>query len=663
MADFTISSLRGGLDDSSASTSLADDACTVAENVEFVRSMLGERRRGCDNLTDLPSYLTDRAAITWMYWHTPTNDAGDAILFVLAQDLITPFAAQFAYRGASGWVQISSVDTFDSTPPYGYHIRAVSLHGKMFITYTSSADRLHVWEEGDTSFRRVGIAEPAAAPSVANTGAGSYAGTRYIRVRWATLSGSTVLMRSEPTDATTFAPSGAGASARVTRPTLTGIDAEVTHWEIEASLDNANFYRIGRESTVTTTFDDSTAFATGYAAAGVLSEDIGDYTLLESGALLTADEDRLIMGGSAWANPERAARIVWTPAGGVGDGSVGRPGVGNDERTELDTDPFIDLDGDEGGGLTGLSRVVNGHFYAFKYGAIYKFVRTGHRDKPYDAFPVTKSLGALPGSLVEAVDQAGQPAQYFLDPKQGPYRFGPNGLQWCGRDIRTFWRTVNVNATVPCHGIYYPASNQIHWWVATGANNTPNAKIIVHVNEMRLTDEGVRRGWVTVPDGDVIAGAHCSVMAASNVESSSARGIDLVPYIGIAHATDLILKCDTGTTDNGTTYEGRVMSKPYLLSGLLSQHGVRAGTLMAKADAGETVYVRVRRDFGLETKRVSTSIAPSGSEEHVIKPLDDLSMSEARAMQVEFGDLGDGAPANAWELNGFAMKTNRGQGD
>ena len=39
-------SLRGGMNDTDPANNLADDQCTLAQNVEFFYSMLGERRAG-----------------------------------------------------------------------------------------------------------------------------------------------------------------------------------------------------------------------------------------------------------------------------------------------------------------------------------------------------------------------------------------------------------------------------------------------------------------------------------------------------------------------------------------------------------------------------------------------------------------------------------------
>lgn len=644
----SITSLSGGLDDTSAPSDIAPDACTLAENVEFVYSTLGERRGGTTAITGPTSFNT-LDAVVWMYKHTPTNDPTETQLWALAQNLSGSSPSyQLAYRDAAGWHDVSLPDAMDATVPNGHRMSAASLHGKLFLAYNSSVNRLHVWD--GTSVRRCGLAAPGAAPTGSNSGSGTFAQPRYYRVRYTVQSGGTTILRSEPSATLTFSPSGTGSGVVITKPST--ISENETHWELEASTDNANFYVLATTAVGTSTVTDTANFFVGYAAYK-LSEDIGDYTLLPSAKYLSVDEDRLIAAGS-WETASEQSRVVWTPVSGA-------TGVGNDERQELDTDPYIDLDGYDGGELTGLSRATDGYLYATKLSHIYKLVRQGSRTKAYTAYPLTKSVGALPGSLVTAIDQAGNPTLYMLDTKQGPYRYGSEGLQWCGRDIQTLWSTVNVNASVPCHGIYDPKNRQLHYWLALNVSSYPDSKIVLHVNKMRNTEEGARRGWTTVPSGDGIAAAHCSVMFASNVDSSAARSLVNAPFIGkSSHAIHL---CGTGTTDNGTTYRAKVRTKPFWPGNLLNHYQILSGSLLISGEAttGATISVKAIRDFGLETKTVSTSIEPAGSEEYVIKLLDNLSFSELYAVQLEIGDLETSFVPTDWKANALILKMSEGQ--
>jgi hypothetical protein len=660
MSDFTLFSLRGGLNDFDPPTALPSDACTVAENVEFFYSTLGERRLGCTAVS-LPASITadpNMTAVVWMYRHLPTASESGAQLWVLAQNLA---GAQYVltYRDATTWNTVTpSIDTINVAIPNGHRFSAQTLHGKLFFAFDSDQDILHVWD--GTRLRRVGLTTPAA-PTAANSGVGTFAGTRYYRIRYTVMSGATVSYRSEPGAVLTFAPSGTGASAVITKPVSVGENE--THWEIEASTDNANFYRLSQIIVGTTTYTDSVALGTGYSSTGTLSEDVTAYTRIPSGKFLVADEDRLIIGGS-WENTAYGSRVWWTPV-------YGSTGAGNDERVDLTTDPFLDLDGFSGGELTGLSRSVNGYIFAFKWGHIYKIVRKGQRSQAYEAFPLTKAKGALPGSIVEAFDESGNPSLYFLEPKTGPHRIGSNGIEHCGQDVLSTWQTVNLTATVPCHGVFYPDKHQVHWWIATDGASYPNKKIILQINETRSSDEGARRGWTTVPSPNRIAAAHCSTMFSSNIDSLVARNQTLVPFIGKEQWTvsgtvkDLVQRCDTGNTDAHTSgdtvsaYTAKVRSKPFLVSGLLTRHGIQAGTLLAESDttSADQVYVKLIRDFGVDSTTVNTNLAPGTTEEHVIKQLDNLTLSECKALQIEFGDTT--TPTNPWRLNGVALKVRK----
>ena len=540
------------------------------------------------------------------------------------------------YKDTS-WHAATFTDAMNVASGKGYRVQAASIHGKMFLAYDSAVDRLHVRDAGSANVRRCGLATPAAAPTGANEGAGTFTGTRYYRVRYTVQSAGVTLRRSEPSAVLTFAPSGTGAGVRVTKPAT--ISESETHWELEASLDNANFYVLATTVVGTTTYDDETAYSTGYSD-GELSADSGDYTVPPSCKYLVADDDRLLMGGS-WEDATLSARVTWTPV-------YNDPGEGNDERIPISTDNFLDLDTYEGGELTGLSRTVNGYIYAFKRSAIYQMVRTGIRSQAYQAFCMTKQIGALPGSIIEGLDQNGNPCLYFVDQNLGPHRIGVNGIQACGRDILTTWRTLNVDATVPVLSVFYPYTRQAHWWLATGAGTVPDLKAMLQTDLSRQTEhDGIRRGWTT-HTGDITA-ATAVCMFADNIESGAARSYALVPLIGNADGD--ILLCDTGTDDNGTAYSARIVTAPTMAAGILNRFGIRAGALVAEAATGVSLSVKAIRDFGAETVTSSATLTASGSETDVIVALDTLNVSNCRALQIEFVDKD--TPTGTWNLERF----------
>lgn len=252
-ADIPITSLRGGLNATDPPQEIGTDECTQAENVEFFSSSLGERRKGCVPVSLTSSGLTVESNIAHISQWFPTNVITSPEVIAVAS---TPGVSASAARRDTGgtWHVLTPNDAINTSAPDVFGISTQSLDANNFISYHSGVDRLHLIDTTAT-FRRAGLAQPAA-PTVATTGSGGYKGTRYFRVRYIIQSGSVIVVRSEPSLATTFTPPGTGLSARITKPA--SISENETHWEVEASEDNANFYRIATVVVGTTTYDDST---------------------------------------------------------------------------------------------------------------------------------------------------------------------------------------------------------------------------------------------------------------------------------------------------------------------------------------------------------------------------------------------------------------------
>jgi hypothetical protein len=634
------------MNNSDPPSAIPKDQCVLAQNVTFERSLLGERRRGCEGIDLTGSPFTNCERIVWVHRHVPSTTLSDAQLWVLGIDDTGP-AAVLAYK-TTVWNTVTMADALTIDGVSEYQIEGVSLHGKLFIAYNSTVDILHVWD--GTSLRRTGLPQPAAAPTGANDGGvGTFIGTRYYRVREAIQAAGTTTIRSEPSATLTFAPNGNDTGIVVTKPALS---ASATHWELEASLDDANFYRIATTAVATATVTDTTAFATGYEAY-TLSEDVGDYTRLWSARYLATDDDRLILAGS-FEDANLSGRVGWTPVGKA-------TGIANDERMELDTDPFVDLDTKNGGGLTVLTAAIQGYLYAFKWGHVYQGVRSGLRSAAYKFYQLTDERGAVPGSAVNAVDQNGAAVLYVLDPAVGPTRIGSRGgLQGCGADLLTTWRdSVNTAATkVIARGVYDSITRQVQWCVATSGSNVPNYGLVLQTNEMQDTaDTGARRGWAIWTGPRTQALTMC--LFSDNIDAGIARNNSLRPFIGVEGGSK-ILRCDVGDDDDGTEYIARIVSAP-LAGSILHQTEVKAGALLAKAVTGASIDVILSRDFGLETKTVSAvAFDATGSETQVVKDLDSLTISEFHTLQVEFVDVA--TPGARWELNEFAMRAEPGQG-
>lgn len=624
--DFTISDLSGGYNDSDPPTSLQANQCVTAENVDFFKAPCGARRLGCVPIA-VSANMQAAEIIPLIYKHIPASAASNVQLWGV---WATPGVSIGLSYKTTAWADVTLPNIPTNTGVYPYQFAMQSLHGKLFIAYRSNVNRLHVFD--GTDLRMTGLTEVSMAPVAGDTGSGTYASARYFRTRETAQVSSVTILRSEPSPTLTFTPSGSGSGANISKPTTENSNA--THWELEASVNNADFYRIATSLISVGSVIDSVAFGTGYATTGTLSEDIGDYTVIPSGRYLLADEDRLLIGGSF--EDETAASVVrWTPVNAA-------PGVGNDERIPIDTDNALDLDGSEGGGLTALVGPIFGAIFAFKQGRIYKLTRTGAASAAYTATIISRTRGAVSGSAIEAVDEAGRPALYFLDPKVGPVRFGDGGfpnyqvMLNAGQDILTTWDSVNLDATtVVSRAVFYPEKQQIHWFLATGNSDTPTLRITLQIDSTRTDKTGVKLGWAK--HTGVTAQALSTCLYPTNIEDSGPRSIAEKPLISVGNQ---ILMLDTGNDDNGADYIPLIVSKPYLLAGTINnKFGIRAGSVIGAADNEAIVKIILIRDFGVEQSPiVNLSMAPEGLEDPVIKIADSLRISESRVIQVQLTD-------------------------
>lgn len=638
-AELYIQNLRGGLNDFDNPNALGEDQCTVVENIDFTRSTLGGRRLGTDVIDMTSSTLS--GAIVFLFRHhlvpnPGTNPAGDAELWAVSTTNFTTFVIN-RKTFAGGWQAVTPTDNITVWNT----IRGLTFHGKLFLAYASATDRLHVWD--GTSLRRTGLLI-AGAPTVANTGAGSYpAVLRFYRVRFTRQVSGVTVSRGEPGASASFTPSGTGTAARVTKPA--SISEGETHWELEASTDDVLFYRIATTVVGTTTFDDTNLVAT--YPNFPLSEDVGDYTNIPAGKYLAADEDRLIIAGS-WQFPALQARVTWTPV-------FGDPGSANDERIPIDTNNYLDLDAQEGGEISDMtSSPLNGYLYVFKRKAIYKLIRTGSRIQAYDAINVTKSLGALGGSVIEGQDEYGSPCVYFIDPERGPHRIGSRGIEACGYDIQGSVKLFSSNTLEAYRiiGLWNPNTRQAMWWVALEPATETSHVLVATTREFQMTQQGARRGWAHYTS-DYASNTLSACLFTEDIDAGIGYGLKVVPFIGKG-AGAAIHRTGTTNQDNGVNFKARLITKPFTLGGLLTKFGVMAANLMAKAQAGVTVFVKMTRNYGEETKSFSTLLTAVGSETRVIRPLSEVNIANTSTLQVEIGD--DVAANVDWELDAIALK-------
>jgi hypothetical protein len=647
-----ISSLRGGYNDTDPPISLEDDQTTIAENVEYVVSTLGERRRGGDAISLTGSGLASCDRIVWLHRHLPSTNPADAQLWGMG---ITGSTAVLAYKDTT-WHTVTMPDAPTVDGASEYQVRGITLHNKLTIAYNSAVDRLHTFDTrtSTTSLRRVGMAALSTAPTAVDTAvAGSYATVRYFRTRETVQVSGTTILRSEPSESLTFTPNGSFTGAVVTKPATVNSDPAATHWELEESLDDSNFYVVATTAIGTATATDTTA--AGSIATFELSEDIGDYIPPHSGKFLIADEDRLIVFG-AWEDAELSSSMSWTPV-------FNATGVGNDERIPLDPVSVINLDGYEGGQITDVSHPVAGEIWVFKQEHTYKVTRTGIRIRAYDSGggAVSKDVGAISGSVVTGTDEAGNAALYFHDPGFGPYRTTRGGLQRCGRDIWNTFQTINLDASkVVARSLFYPTTGQVFWNIATDTANVPDFGLTLHTNEQRLTQGGeARRGWTTRTGAS--CGALTMCLFADNIDDGVARSQVLVPFIGV-EGGGLIWRMDTGDDDNGTEFSAQIRTKPYAIGDLQTEVELKSATLVAKAQADATLLVSAVPNYDEDSVKVAgeLDLSPEASEAQVTRFMDDLSIAECTTVQIDFADTA--TPGERWELARFAMTVTSGLG-
>jgi hypothetical protein len=625
-----------GRDGSTPPFALPPEKCVEALNVDFFESSLARKRGGASSIS-LTGGTAQTGQISALFSHVPSDNQSNREMWSV-DDQATPRFKRLV--GGTSWADVTVGDAVSSKP---WDMDAVSFDGKLFLFYDSTVNRLHCWDPADAKVRRVGLKKPAAA-TVANTGAGTYAAViRYYKVRYTVQVSSITVRESELSDVVSFTPSGSGTHARITKPA--SISEDETHWEVYGSADNSNFFLLATTVVGTTTYDDS---ATPSTYSGTVAPDINSRVPPPSSKFGVADVSVLVMAG-AW---ETAAgdsmvpkdnRFWWTV-------SLGSTDTGDSERISNTSDVKNYADVDEP--ITGLGGTINSAIYIFSYGGLWKAINTGIPESLYVVFRVAGGLGCIRHqTIVLAEDEDGDACIYWLS-NVGPVRLGKDGQQRCHEDIDDIWRTVNLSATtVVAHGVPYPSLHQIWWWVATGASNEPDTKIVFDTRLGRVieVEKSVRRGWAK-HDG-LSAAARCSCLMSNTLGATMSR--DLKPHIGRSTGT-AIWKCDTGTDDAGTAFQAYIKSKPYTPWGLGRLGGmVDEAVLIAKSGTDVTIQLTIDRDMGAETLPFTCLLTPVGSETRVFRQFEGSRVAEANSIQFTLGD--SAAVSNAWNLDALIV--------
>ncbi len=647
-----IDDLTGGLNDTNAPHDLADHQCQVAQNVEWITTRFGQRRQGGADGIHATEPWTSGFSLIALMRHTPTADEGAAELFAV-DNQATPVMARMA--GSNQFVAVTVADAWAAAGRQ--YINGVSLNGKFFIAGDTAVDRIHVVESG--VMRRAGLATPAA-PTVANTGAGTYAATvRYYKVQWINTT-VTPFVFSELSPAVSFTPSGTGTHARITRPSTPG-ESE-TQWRLYGSPDGVNYYVIGGVVTGTTTIDDNTApsaYPDVFPTFAGVPTDADYFTPPISPKYLLADDDRLILL-SSWETPSMASAVMWTPVLGTTPAAYV---VADDER--VPSTNRLDLDRQNGGGITG-GALMGRSLWVFKASQIHELARTSNVDQPFQPVWSTKALGALTHkSIVQGEDDHGQECLYFLS-QRGPYRIGPGGLEYLGRDIEGTWNTVQQAPSTPAFGVWHQQKRQVLWWVTTGAASSPNKVLVFHVRHGRRAENGdVRGGWAVFTEG--YADALSAAMFANTLGAT--MSLDLKPYVGQKWTSGLpdgpCIKYDAAgvVTDRGglaTTYIARVKTKAFAPNGQGGRGAVQHLYVLG-TPANRALGVDVVRDFGDETRSGTATLPSSAAASRVlVKVEDDACAQDAMYVEIIVDDDVTPASSAAWTVDSVGLRVHAG---
>lgn len=634
-----INDFRGGRNQADAPVMLRDNQVTEMRNGDTYRTPLF-RKRGGATKPSIGSVFT--SVISSLIAHFPDNNPANAELWGV-DSAATPIIGRMA--GATTF----SAPTLKDNPATGAgpKVRGASYNGKLFLAYDSAVDRLQVYDPnlGSPSVRRVGLDTPAA-PTVANTGAGTYAAIlRYYRVRYRIKHGSTIDAQSEPGASQSFTPSGAGTHARVTKPAA--LSESETHWVVEGSPDNTTFYELAEVAVGTTTYDDNEAPA-DYGENDI-SPLAGAYTKPTSYKYIIAAFNR-VFGMGGWETGALQSSIYFTPAKGASDKA-------DDERIPdtINLRNRVDLGEGIGGDGTGFAGPIFGAIYVFKYAQIWKLIPTGAASPAFDTIDVSLTRGALDQECIAVGEDAkGLPAIFFLDSQMGPMMVGAGAPVEIGMGVHDLWDSVNLAATTKAGWVIdYPAKGKVQFAWATGSDNDPTI-----IAEYTKADGS----WDVFDTGGKIRQSRCAVLFARTLGASMSR--DKVPYYGYHQANNTLLKGDTtDTSDDSTTFQAIVKSRPYALN-QGQRFRVTTPWVLAKPADGVTLTVTVDCDFGRVTQAgtiLLTAAADESGASRVWRRVEGIDIDEARVVQIQIGDAS--AVANSWTIERIYLPVERLQDD
>lgn len=628
-----------------------------AINVELTLDSLPRRRAG-SYFVPFGGVLYDGFVKLGRFYGLYTPGVEDEFLFWTDRQGRNVWS-QYVNLGSASFAAPIPNDNFSTD---GIDASFCQFNGKMYCARLSTYDRLHVMDRRDATnlIRRVGLLRPTA-PSVTNNGAGTYAGFRYYRIQFKTIDFTGRTRRqSNLGDPIGFTPSGAGASVRVS-PGTTGGETNITHWVVFGSSDNALYYDIsGNLDITTTTFFDDTIAVTNYPNYVVAPEE-GAYNTWPSVKYLLAGVDRLI-GFGAFGGTDGRGGNVSTPGRVWFSPVMGTTTTDDDERVPVvlagntPLQNWIDVGRGTGAVDRGLGGPIDGNILVFQSRGVYLLVPTGNVFAPFKRVTISTDVGAIENSIFTGQDELGRPCVYWLDETAGPYRYGANGLQWLGYDVRDEWALFNWTAAEfkRAHGCFHNDTQTAFFWITqsdTIGVGSPNRLLRFNARLGKDTGPtGVRFGW-TADSGDYAA-ALGSVIIRKSVNGAGASASAIFQPV-VATGPKLLVRDPTQITDDGTVYVASVRSKVIDFSGAPFQvkQLVMDWLYLQAPRVATAMQVALFRNFIDQAPTVAAkTLAPPAqfAESRVLLRYEGLNSQDAFALQIELADQNAVAATATW---------------
>jgi len=631
-ARFVIDDLRGGRNGFDPPLSLAKNEAADMVNVDLYQTHVARKRNG--GVTFTTTSAPPVSVVDTLIRHVPGVSDSDAELWMCdSSKVITRMAAGTTF---------ASPTIKDAVTGNPWDVVGLSINGLLSLAYddgNGATGRHHVWDPVANSIRRAGIHSPTA-PTVADGGGvGTYAAVlRYYRQRSTVQVGGITVRRSEATASVAFTPDGAHLNATITLGA--GSSEGDTHFEIEASLDNATFYRITTVTVATATYADSAATTT--YNTNPLSAATGVYTLQRPYKFTAGDQNRHLGYGSYYS-ADKQSRIEFSAVAGSLD-------VGDVERVDTTTNYFVDLDEADSGGPTGIGGPINGAYFAFKFKQTRMLTPTGQTSLPFQVTVLSKTVGCVAHkSICVAEDEYGRPAIYWMS-HRGPYRYGANGLQYIGKGVADYilGPTATIYLVSPdqrlAHTIFHQDKRQVWFFVTTTTGFAAASRSLLIYD----VDTG---GWTRFT-GTKFASAVCSVMF-SNTPGAT-MSLDLKPYIGVDAngSSNTIFKYDTGTTDPEGNFQAYILTRAIEPGGTGFYGEVGNAVISAPVASGVTISTTAVGDYGQNGKNATGSnvLTAVDSETRVTRVMEGSALTgDLITVQHQVGD--DTAVSNSWSLD------------